>query len=99
MSGRIGDTLMESGKATAVTELSFEQALEELEGIVAALEGGEASLEESVDLYDRGAELRTHCEKKLAVAREKVEIVVGEEVRAFDGSGNGGSAGRGGKSP
>jgi len=61
-----------------IETLSFEQALAELEQIVARLESGQAPLEDSIRLYERGAALKAHCEKRLEAARLKVEkIVVG----------------------
>ncbi|HEX5380172.1 MAG TPA: exodeoxyribonuclease VII small subunit [Phenylobacterium sp.] len=58
--------------------LSFEQALAELERIVGQLESGQAPLEQSIELYERGARLKAHCETRLEAARLKVEkIVVG----------------------
>lgn len=58
--------------------LSFEQALAELERIVGQLESGQAPLEQSIALYERGALLKAHCEKRLEAARLRVEkIVVG----------------------
>jgi exodeoxyribonuclease VII small subunit len=67
-----------------VAELSFEAALAELERVVAQLESGEVPLEESIALYARGAELKTHCEDKLKAAEARVaEITQGPEgVRA-----------------
>ena len=62
--------------AEAIESLSFEQALAELERIVGLLERGEAALEQSVDLYERGARLKAHCEQRLAAARLRVEKVV-----------------------
>ncbi|MBU4434496.1 MAG: exodeoxyribonuclease VII small subunit [bacterium] len=56
--------------------LSFEQALAELEKIVSELESGQAPLERSIDIYERGAALKAHCEKKLEAARLKVEKIV-----------------------
>jgi exodeoxyribonuclease VII small subunit len=56
--------------------LSFEQALGELERIVAQLERGDVPLEDSLALYQRGAALRTHCENKLKGAQLKVEQIV-----------------------
>ena len=56
--------------------LSFEQALAELETIVSKLESGQAPLEQSIDLYERGALLKAHCESKLEAARLKVEKIV-----------------------
>ena len=61
-----------------IAALSFEQALAELEKIVGQLESGQAPLEESIDLYTRGAALKAHCEAKLKSAQLRVEkIVVG----------------------
>ncbi len=63
--------------ATAQTldKLSFEKALGELEEIVRALESGKAPLEESIEQYERGVALKSHCEKKLAEARLKIEKI------------------------
>jgi exodeoxyribonuclease VII small subunit len=55
-----------------VAEMSFEEALRELEEVVGKLERGEVPLDESIKLYERGAELRTCCEAKLKEAEEKV---------------------------
>lgn len=57
------------------TNLSFEDALQELEGIVGKLESGQAPLEDSIMLYERGAALRKHCEQKLADAQAKIEKI------------------------
>jgi len=48
-----------------IAEMSFEDALNELEGIVGRLERGDAPLEESITIYQRGAALKAHCEGKL----------------------------------
>lgn len=58
-----------------IAELSFEQAMQELEQVVSLLERGEASLEDSIRLYDRGARLREHCERRLKDAEERVEKI------------------------
>jgi exodeoxyribonuclease VII small subunit len=64
--------------AEDIATLSFEQALAELERIVSQLETGQAPLEDSIALYERGARLKAHCEARLEQARLKVEkIVVG----------------------
>ena len=61
-----------------IDALTFEQALAELEKIVAQLESGQAPLEQSIEMYERGAALRAHCERRLEAARLRVEkIVVG----------------------
>jgi exodeoxyribonuclease VII small subunit len=55
--------------------LSFEDALKRLEKIVHALEGGEASLEESIRLYTEGQGLKAHCEDKLKDATARIEAI------------------------
>ncbi len=60
---------------SAVSSLSFEEALMELETIVKGLETGESALENSISSYERGIELKTHCEKKLCEAQEKIEKI------------------------
>ncbi len=63
-----------------IQALTFEQALAELEAIVAKLESGQAPLDDSIRLYERGAQLKAHCEARLDAARLRVEkIVVGAQ--------------------
>ena len=69
-----------------ISEMSFEDALNELESIVGRLERGDASLEESITIYERGAKLKAHCEGKLKAAQMKVDKIV------LDGQGNAGTA-------
>jgi exodeoxyribonuclease VII small subunit len=59
-----------------IAAMSFETAMAALEEIVAKLESGEASLEDSITLYERGAKLKTHCEAKLRDAELRVEKIV-----------------------
>lgn len=63
----------------AVKDLSFEEALEELETIVRRLEEGKTGLEEAIKAYERGAQLRIHCEKKLRDAKMRVDKIVVNE--------------------
>ena len=65
-----------------VPEMSFEEAMAALEGVVTQLERGEVPLEQSIALYERGAELKKHCAKKLADAEAKVELIRAAEGRA-----------------
>ncbi|WP_108261296.1 exodeoxyribonuclease VII small subunit [Mangrovicoccus ximenensis] len=58
-----------------VTEMSFEEAMAALESVVSQLEQGEVGLEDSIKLYERGAELKAHCETKLKQAEEKVAAI------------------------
>lgn len=63
-----------------IAGLTFEAALAELEKIVGQLESGQAPLEQSIELYERGAALKAHCETRLEAARLRVEkIVVGPQ--------------------
>lgn len=63
-----------------LTDMSFEDAMRELEKVVSDLERGDVALEESIALYQRGAELKKHCETKLKAAEEKVaQITLGED--------------------
>jgi exodeoxyribonuclease VII small subunit len=63
--------------------LTFEQALAELEKIVSELESGQAPLERSIEIYERGARLKGHCESRLEAARLRVEkIVMGPQGQA-----------------
>ena len=59
-----------------IESLTFEQALAELEQIVAKLESGQAPLDDSIRMYERGAALKAHCEKRLEAARLRVEKIV-----------------------
>jgi exodeoxyribonuclease VII small subunit len=63
-------------EASDIESLTFEQALAELEQIVARLESGQAPLEDSIRLYERGAALKAHCETRLEAARLRVEKIV-----------------------
>ena len=73
--------------------MSFEDALKALEDIVRRLEGGDAPLEESIDLYTRGDALRAHCQARLDAAQARIEaIVAGPDgkaagLRPFDDGG------------
>jgi len=64
------------GGPVAVANMSFEDALAELERIVRALEGGQQKLEDAITAYERGAALRKHCEAKLAEAEARVAAIV-----------------------
>ena len=58
-----------------IAELSFEAALKRLEEIVRRLESGEASLDESIELYVEGDRLRQQCEARLQAAQAKIEKI------------------------
>lgn len=63
---------------------TFEQALAELETLVARMEDGKLPLEESLAAYQRGAELVRFCEAKLADAQARIAILDGETLRDLD---------------
>ena len=63
-----------------IAAMSFEDALAELEQIVRRLEGGQVKLDEAIISYERGAQLKRHCERKLNEAQQRVDrIVIGPE--------------------
>lgn len=70
------ETGMPEAKAADIETMSFEDALRELEQIVHRLEAGDVPLEDSIRIYERGAALKAHCEKRLKEAELKVEKVV-----------------------
>ncbi len=60
--------------------LSFEEAMRKLEAVVRDLESGNVELEKSIALYEEGARLKAHCERKLKEAEEKVaKITLGPD--------------------
>ena len=62
-------------------ELSFEQALQELEKIVTRMETGELSLEQALATHKRGLELARFCQQRLEAAREQVKVLEGEVLK------------------
>jgi exodeoxyribonuclease VII small subunit len=66
---------MSTPPETPVDELSFEDALKELERIVGRLESGDATLDESISLYERGDRLRTRCSDRLNAAQARIEAI------------------------
>ena len=69
---------------TAVEELTYEEALAELEQIVAALEGEQNQLEESIKLFERGQVVAARCAELLEAAELKVKQVAGDEIIPFE---------------
>jgi exodeoxyribonuclease VII small subunit len=70
-------------QGSSPAEMSFEKALEELEGLVARMEDGKLPLEESLAAYQRGAELIKFCESKLSDAQARIAILDGDTLRDF----------------
>ena len=69
-----------NGVPPDIAAMNFEDALAELEQIVRRLEGGQVKLDEAIMSYERGAQLKRHCERKLNEAQQRVDrIVIGPE--------------------
>src|SRR2546429_5226620 len=63
-----------------IAAMSFEDALAELEQIVRRLEAGQVKLDDAIQCYERGAQLKRHCEQKLTEAQQRVDrIVIGPD--------------------
>lgn len=67
-----------------IEELSYEEALAELEEIVSALESEQNQLEDSIKLFERGQALAARCGVLLEAAELKVKQVVGEDLLPFE---------------
>ena len=60
---------------TPIEDLSFEDALKELERIVGRLESGDCTLDESIRLYERSDRLRAKCAERLDAAQARIEAI------------------------
>lgn len=60
--------------------LSFEEAMAELEGIVQAMEQGSLTLEQSLKQFERGVQLANASNDKLSSAEQKVSILMGNDT-------------------
>lgn len=65
---------------------SYEQALEELERLVASMEGGQLPLDQLLDSYRRGAELLGFCRERLQAVEEQVKVLEGGEMKSWEDS-------------
>ena len=74
--------------ATKSAEFDFEKSLRELEQLVEAMERGDLTLEESLKQFERGIALTRACQKALAEAEQKVQILTqnsaGGELADFE---------------
>ena len=64
---------------------SFEQALAEIENIVAAMEAGQLPLEQALAAYKRGAELLQYCQAQLLEAQQQVKVLEAGTLQNFTG--------------
>lgn len=67
-------------------EMTFEEALRELEQVVGQLESGTVDLDDAIKAYERGAALKRHCEAKLAQAQARIEQITLDESGAPNGT-------------
>lgn len=67
-----------------IEELTYEQAFNELETIVAALESEERALEDALALFERGQALATHCTQMLDDAELKVQQLSGDDLKELN---------------
>lgn len=73
--------------SAGVSDIPFDAALAELQGVVGRLEQGNLPLEESIALYERGVALHEHCARLLTDAELRVQRLVesaGGALRALD---------------
>ena len=79
--------MAEKEKNNELENMSFEDAINELEKIVDELEGNEISLDEAVNAYERGSKLKNICQERLNEAKMKEnvseEIVKDWDVQSF----------------
>ena len=74
-----------ASKSAAPAEPSFEEALAELESIVASMESGDLPLEESLQRYQRGIALLRQCQGKLDAADQRIRVLEDGSLQNFDG--------------
>jgi exodeoxyribonuclease VII small subunit len=58
--------------------VDFEQALDQLENLVEAMEGGDLSLEDSLKAFEQGIKLSRECQTALSTAEQKVQLLLEE---------------------
>jgi exodeoxyribonuclease VII small subunit len=69
---------------TSIENLTYEEAMIELEGIVESLEGEQNSLEDSMKFFERGQALIAYCGALLESAQLKVQKLTGETIGLFE---------------
>ncbi|MBH88330.1 MAG: exodeoxyribonuclease VII small subunit [Pelagibacterales bacterium] len=77
--------MSENNTKNEIDKMTFEEALKSLEEIVSQLDSGEVDLDKAVEAYERGTNLKAHCEKKLKEAQlriEKIEVDKEGEITA-----------------
>ncbi len=83
-------TIPNSAPATdSAAAPSFEQALGELEGIVAAMDAGQMPLQDALDAYKRGVALLRQCQETLTAAEQQIRVLDANGLRDFDATRDG----------
>jgi exodeoxyribonuclease VII small subunit len=59
-----------------IAAMTFEDALRALEDVVRRLESGEVPLDDSITLYERGEQLRKHCQARLDAAQLRIDRII-----------------------
>ena len=72
-----------SASGNAMTDITFESALQRLEQIVDQLEAGNLSLEESLQVFEEGVGLARRCGKYLDEAEKRIELLTRDESGAL----------------
>lgn len=65
--------------ASPESDFDFEQAIEELENLVSAMEDGELSLENSLKSFEEGIKLTRKCQTALSAAEQRVQVLINEK--------------------
>nr|WP_170295466.1 exodeoxyribonuclease VII small subunit [Chengkuizengella sediminis] len=60
-------------------KLNFEEAMENLEKVVNALESEDVPLEKAIDLFQEGVKLSSYCSQKLEQVEQKIEMLISED--------------------
>ena len=63
------------------TPASFEEAMQELEQIVQAMQSGNLPLEAAIDYYERGMKLQKYCEKQLEEVKKRMDKLQEEQTQ------------------
>ncbi len=77
MPKKTGAEAASASSTSLSTDLRYEDAVSELEGLIATMESGKLSLEDTLTAYKRGAELLKHCQHVLEQVEQQVKMVQG----------------------
>ena len=96
MSSKAPENSAPSASSGVPAGLSFEGALERLEGIVRKLEAGELSLDDSLAAFEEGVRLSGYCHRRLDEVEKKVQMLLADGSRVpFENAPSGGEGDRG----